>query len=275
MIQDISPYMLDNNFYPDLEPAKGDFIMHFCGKKVLACDDVKSPFPVFEDFTKEQRYIYLFTLAEKRYFLILGNEAEIPDGYRYIEIKDVRHAKGSVKINVLAMFTAFHLFNWYRTSRYCGACSAEMVQSETERALCCKKCGNIVYPRINPAVIVGVTNGDKLLITRYAQGHGVEYDALIGGFVEIGETLEETVHREVMEETGLKVKNLRYYKSQPWGYSGGMLTGYFCDVDGDDTITIDESELSSGIWVNKEDIVGQPDDLSLTSEMMMTFKNKK
>ena len=76
-----------------------------------------------------------------------------------------------------------------------------------------------------------------------------------------------------MEEAGIKVKNITYCKSQPWAIADDILMGFYCDVDGDDTITIDEAELSSGIWAKKEDIVGQPDDLSLTSEMMMTFKN--
>ena len=81
--------------------------------------------------------------------------------------------------------------------------------------LYCEKCGSRVYPRINPAVIIAVTKGSKLLMTKYAGRTYTRY-ALVAGFTEIGETLEQTVAREVMEETGIRVKNLRYYKSQPW-----------------------------------------------------------
>ena len=88
----------------------------------------------------------------------------------------------------------------------------------------------------------------------------------------IGETLEETVQREVMEELGLKVKNIRYYKSQPWGIVDDLLTGFFCDVDGDTTIRLDRSELKEGLWVKREDVVLQPNTLSLTNEMMTIFK---
>jgi NAD+ diphosphatase len=92
---------------------------------------------------------------------------------------------------------------------------------------------------------------------------------------EIGETLEECVQREVYEEVGLKVKNIRYYKSQPWGFVDDLLVGFYCEVDGDPTIDLDTSELKSGIWTKREDIVLQPDELSLTNEMMKMFKESK
>ena len=93
-----------------------------------------------------------------------------------------------------------------------------------QRMLQCPCCANMVFPKIAPAVIVGVTHGDKILMTKYA---GREYKryALIAGFTEIGETAEETVKREVMEEVGLTVKNIRYYKSQPWGFDSNLLLG--------------------------------------------------
>lgn len=124
-----------------------------------------------------------------------------------------------------------------------------------------------------PAVIVGVINGDKILLTKYRTGY--KYNALIAGFVEIGETIEECVQREVMEEAGIKVKNIRYYKSQPWGIANDILAGYFCEVDGDDTINMDANELKYADWVRPEDMELQPDDISLTNEMMKLFKEGK
>ena len=131
----------------------------------------------------------------------------------------------------------------------------------------------MIYPRINPAVIVGVTNGDSILVTRYRQGYA--HNALIAGFAEIGETLEETVAREVMEEAGIKVKNIRYYKSQPWGMAQDLLVGFYCDADGDTTIKMDDNELRYAAWTKREDIVLQPNDLSLTNEMMKMFMQGK
>ncbi len=78
-----------------------------------------------------------------------------------------------------------------------------------------------------------------------------------------------------MEEAGVRVKNIRYYKSQPWGFADDILAGFFCDVDGDPTITMDRTELKTAVWMKREDIYGQPDDLSLTNEMMMLFHDGK
>lgn len=95
----------------------------------------------------------------------------------------------------------------------------------------------MVFPKISPAVIVAVTDNDRVLLTKYA-GRTYKNYALVAGFNEAGETIEQTVRREVMEEVGLKVKNLKYYKSQPWGLSGSLLSGFFCELDGDDKITL-------------------------------------
>ena len=128
------------------------------------------------------------------------------------------------------------------------------------------------YPKICPAVIVGVTKGDEILLTRYA-GRSYKKYALIAGFAEVGETIEETVHREVMEEVGLKVKNLHYYKSQPWSASSTLLMGFFCEADGDTAIRLDKSELAEARWCPRAE-VPEWEDVSLTMEMMQVFRTK-
>ena len=122
-------------------------------------------------------------------------------------------------------------------------------------------------------MIVGVIKGDSLLITRYRNGYA--HNALVAGFTEIGETLEQTVEREVMEETGVHVRNIRYYKSQPWGMAQDLLAGFFCEADGDGEIRMNEDELKYAQWVRREDIVLQPNNLSLTNEMMSVFRDGK
>ncbi len=126
---------------------------------------------------------------------------------------------------------------------------------------------------ICPAVIVSVTVKDRLLLTKYAGRANLNY-ALIAGFAEIGETIEETVEREVMEEVGLKVKNIRYYKSQPWSFTDTLLMGFFADVDGESRILLDETELSVGKWCTRDEIP-EDDGVSLTREMMAVFKAGK
>lgn len=119
---------------------------------------------------------------------------------------------------------------------------------------------------------MAVRNGEKLLLSKYAGREFTNY-ALIAGFAEIGEPIEDTVRREVMEEVGLKVKNLRFYKSQPWSFTDTLLFGFFCDLDGDDTICLDEEELSLAVWMERSQIPVDEYEISLTREMMTLFKN--
>ena len=139
----------------------------------------------------------------------------------------------------------------------------------------CPKCGLMEFPKICPAVIVGVTHGNKILMSKYAGREYTRY-ALLAGFTEIGETPEETVKREVMEEVGLKVKNIRYYKSQPWSMSDTLLMGFFCDLDGDDEdVVLDKEELALAEWFDRDKMPVEPEGVSLTNEMMMAFKNNE
>lgn len=133
------------------------------------------------------------------------------------------------------------------------------------------KCHNTIYPKLNPAVIVAIINQDKILLTKYNRLY--KRYALIAGYCELGETMEETVSREVFEEVGLKVKNIRYYKSQPWALSSSILAGFVCELDGNDEITLDKNELKEAKWFTKEEIDFFLDDISLTQEMIKAFKD--
>ena len=148
-----------------------------------------------------------------------------------------------------------------------------MKGSKTERAMVCPKCGKVYYPQICPSVIVGVIDGDRLLMTKYSINHSKHRNyALVAGYVEVGESFEDTVRREVMEEVGLKVKNIRYFGSQPWPFTNTLLAGYFCDVDGNNDVTIDVKELSAAKWLTRDEIP-EPNTISLTGTMMRAFKN--
>lgn len=246
--------------------------MAFRHQEILVKDGA---FPRVSEISEElkSKLVYLFALDEDYYFFLDARKGTgIPDGYEFVNVKSFRRSGIAGKENVFLAFTALQLANWYRGNRYCGICGKETYIDSKERALRCE-CGNVLYPRVVPAVIVGITNGDKILVTKYRTGFA--HFALVAGFTEIGETLEETVAREAMEETGLKVKNIRYYKSQPWGIVDDILVGFYCDVDGDDTIKMDEGELKVAEWRSREDIELQPDEYSLTNEMMKMFKEGK
>ena len=271
MIQDIFPSKLYNAF-SNRSPAQDSFMISFCNDRIYAHYDVKNEkiiFPTFSDMTKQTEYVYLFSIDNNSFFLTLNCDETELSGFEAYSMRELRALRVHSNIEILAAYTSFHLWKWYSSSRFCGVCGSGTVHDTKERAMRCTKCGNVIYPRINPAVIVGVINDDKILITKYRSVYA--HNALVAGFTEIGETLEQTVMREVMEETGVKVKNIRYYKSQPWGMASDLLVGFYCDVDGDDTIHMDSSELKYAEWVKREDVVLQPSDLSLTNEMMKMF----
>lgn len=273
MIQDIMPLKFDNTNQPNTIPTADSRIFCFRNREVLSSENNMHIFPYWKDLSNPENVTYLFSVGEEKFFL-LDSIDEIPKRFSFQDIKKLRRSSILTAADAFSLFTAFHLNSWYNANRICGSCGGALSQISEERALKCEICGKLIYPRIDPAVIVGVINGDSILVTRYADNRGIGYDALIGGYTEIGETFEDTVRREVMEEAGLKVKNIRYYKSQPWGMSSTILAGFFCDVDGCTNISIDETELSSAKWIKREDIVGQPDDFSLTHEMMMLFKTQ-
>lgn len=123
-------------------------------------------------------------------------------------------------------------------------------------------------------MIVAVVDKEKerLLLTRYAGRRGGNY-ALIAGFSEVGETLEETARREVMEEVGLKIRNLHYYASQPWSFSDTLLAGFYAELDGSDEIQLEREELSEGVWLSRDEIPVQDTSISLTGTMIERFRN--
>ena len=270
MIQDIYPERLDNTFH-EATPKAGDCLMSF-NKDGMAAEyaDRKLVFPAVPDYTNGTAVRYLFSISGRHFFL--AEEEPVRPWPRYT-MQELRNLELEGNQDIFAAYTGFHLWQWYSASVFCGACGSRTVFDHQERAKVCPKCGGRIYPRINPAVIVGVKNGEYLLLTRYRRGF--RHNALVAGFCEIGETVEETVSREVMEEVGLKVRNIRYYKSQPWGIASDLLMGFYCEVDGDDTIHRDGNELKYAEWVRREDIVLQPSDYSLTNEMMKRFRDGK
>lgn len=281
MIQDIAPHQLHNEYRPDAVPREGERVLYVRGQElaVRRVEDDPMAFDVprvGEEGVRADDLTFLFTLDEDAVWLA-GNagQADPPAGYELVHNRVLRLQWHCPHHMMYLAYTGVHLAGWYAASRYCGRCGTPMRHHQDLRAMRCPSCGNVVFPRLNPAVIVCVCDPErnKIVLTRYARGRYVPIDALVAGFVEIGETIEECVRREVREELGLEVKNIRYYKSQPWGVAGDILSGYWCDVDGDPTLHMDATELGRAVWAGPDEIPGQPDDLSLTNEMMCSWRD--
>jgi len=271
MIQDIFPYTF-NNTYISRQPSKDSLILFYRDQSILlAKSDNMIRFPSYDEWVDDKTiFTYLFTIADISYFLASPDTNAFPTNFTLEHSRNLKPL--CPKHFVLAGITGLQLFRWYTDNQYCGRCKNPLSHRNGERALICKSCTNIVYPKISPAIMVAIVHQDKILMVRQAHGPYKKL-ALIAGFSEIGETIEETASREVFEEVGLKIKNLTYYKSQPWPFTDTLLIGFYAELDGNDEITLDKEELSQAIWVRREDIDVSTDGFSLTNEMILNFKN--
>lgn len=278
MIQDITGVY--HNEYKEQNPSNGDYIMFVSGRSVLMKNDSEEieylRYEELEGTDMTYRYLFAIDTQEGKTRFFLGDNGSLSQNI----LKDYSYEQQNIfrtkqpKDLAFAGITACQLANWYNSTKFCGTCGTALVHDSKERMMRCPKCNAMHYPKISPAVIVGVIDGDKILMTKYA-GRDYKKYALVAGFAEIGETIEDTVRREVMEEVGLKVMNIRYYKSQPWSFTDTLLFGFFCEVDGKDKITMDTEELAFAEWLTREEIPTKYDGISLTNEMIMKFKNKE
>ena len=163
------------------------------------------------------------------------------------------------------------LLYWDNNTRFCGVCGAPM-KMHTDISRRCTNCGKEVWPQLATAIIVLVHRGDEVLLV-HARNFKTEFYGLVAGFVETGETLEEAVHREVAEETGIQIKNLRYFGSQPWPYPCGLMVGFNADYNGGD-IHLQQSELSKGAWFTKENLPTIPEKLSIARMILDDWLEK-
>ncbi len=282
MIQDIGPHRFSLE-YALYTARPEDRVLVFDGGSALL--DAEGGWPcagqleeVFSSpafpgsFTESLQY--LFTADNVRYFLCMQpdtaavQKAAAAFGFRTVPLSSVRALRPMV--NAYIGYTGSHLHRWYSQHRFCGRCGSPMVPAPDERRLDCPSCKASVYPRIDPCVIVAVHDGDRLLMTKYA-GRAVSWFVLIAGFIEVGETAEDAVRREVMEEAGVEVTDIRYYGSQPWGIPGNLTLGFTARLSGSDEITIDRRELADARWFDRSEVPVPDDDVSITAAMIRDF----
>ena len=157
-------------------------------------------------------------------------------------------------------------------TKFCGVCGAPM-KMDTDISKKCTECGKTVWPSLATAIIVLIKKGDQVLLV-HARNFKGNFDSLVAGFVETGESLEEAVHREVMEETGLTIKNLKYFSSQPWPYPSGLMVGFTAEyVDGE--IHLQKEELSRGKWFSKDALPILPEKLSIARRLIDAWLEDK
>ncbi len=173
-----------------------------------------------------------------------------------------------------AAVSAGQLHRFYSSNRFCGCCGSPMMKSKKRTIHGLLLLRQYRLPKDCSSRHCGCYLQRKASADQVC-GKRIHPVCLIAGYTEFGETLEDTVNREVMEETGLRVKNIRYYKNQPWAFSDSILVGYWAELDGSPQVRLDETELSTADWMAPEDIPDDFTNLSLTHEMILLFKDGK
>ncbi|WP_295004722.1 NAD(+) diphosphatase [uncultured Dechloromonas sp.] len=192
--------------------------------------------------------------------------AELPEiaGSEPIPLRAVFQLAGSEAFALAGR--AVQLLDWQAQHRFCGACGTPTGMRADEHAMHCPACGLLVYPRISPAVMVLVRDGDRLLLARSPRFKPGVYSAL-AGFVEPGETLEQCVTREVREEVGIEVANLRYYASQPWPFPNSLMIAFFADYAGGEIVP-QPGEIEAAEWFSPDALPLLPEPISISRQLI-------
>jgi NAD+ diphosphatase len=192
--------------------------------------------------------------------------SEAPEGMVF---RDLRSLWGADEAFFRTAGRARQIVEWNRTHRFCGRCGAETVLSPTELAKECPRCGMQFYPRLSPAVIVLVRRGDEVLLAR-SPGFPPGMYSVLAGFVEPGESIEETIKRELREEVGVEVSNVRYFGSQPWPFPNSLMIGFTADYAGGELRT-DPEEIEDAGWYTVDDFPTLPPKVSIARAMIDSF----
>jgi NAD+ diphosphatase len=174
---------------------------------------------------------------------------------------------------LLAARLANHLVHWNRNHRYCGQCGNPTQPKPDERARMCPRCGLVNYPRLSPAIIVAVIKDDRILLA-HSQRFPTSFYSVLAGFVEPGESLEECVAREVREEVGIEVKNIRYFGSQHWPFPDSLMIGFTAEYAGGE-IAIDQSEITDAGWFPSDRLPDIPPRISIARRLIDWFSKRE
>ena len=208
---------------------------------------------------------YMGILAGSPCYCVEVDPETLPDdGMDFVDLRSIYEILDE-ELYLLAG-RAIQIINWDKNHLYCGKCGTKTEKMDDENAKICPECGFTSYTRISPAIITAITNDKKLLMAKHSYGLKNRY-TLIAGFLEAGETLEEAVKREVMEEVGLEVKNIKYFGSQPWPFPNSLMIGFTAEYAGGD-ISVDGGEIVDARWFDVKEVTGFPSKISIASELV-------
>lgn len=249
----------------------------FQGPRVLVGGDPSAPFfPELKDVSwlglpEIARQFIGYWEGKGVFAIATPDDAVAPEGYHF---EDLRRVLGQVSDELFGVTgRALQILEWESSHRYCGRCgSATVAHARGERAKVCPACAASYYPRINPCMIVLVTRGEDLLLARAQRFNRPMYSTL-AGFVEAGESVEETLFREVMEEVGLQVRNPRYFGSQSWPFPGNLMLGFHAEY-ADGEIVVQEEEIADAQFFHYTELPQIPPRGSIAHSLIQDFVSR-
>ena len=204
------------------------------------------------------------------YCSYVASEVEPPADYRFVNMRQLLGVFTETEFQIAGR--GLQIAEWDRNHQFCGRCASPMTSSSNERAKECTQCGYSNFPRISPAVIVQVCRGNQLLLGRSAHFRPGMYSVL-AGFVDPGESLEETVHREIYEEVRIRVKNVRYFDSQSWPFPHSLMVGFTAEYESGE-IDFEHDELEDAGWFTVDTMPVKPSPRSIAGRLIQDFVEK-
>ncbi len=244
----------------------------FAGNKLLCHQEPSDVIPLLVDFSElgleSIRQQYLGTFDGQHCFSVeLAKPVSVPEGMILQGLRQV-YARLGEDLFVVAV-RAIQIVDWDRTHQFCGRCGAKTVDHDIDRAKECPECKLLNYPRLSPSIIVRVRCDREILLAR-AVNWPTEMYSVLAGFVEPGETLEQAVEREVMEEVGITVTNIKYFGSQPWPFPNSLMLGFTADY-ADGEIEIDPVEIQDAGWFTANNLPTIPPKMSIARQLIDDF----
>jgi NAD+ diphosphatase len=262
-----------SRFESKSEPMPSDLCFAYHDEKLLVTQrrDIYG-IPRFKDLGKQNKSLswkhYLGTLNGQSCYAAEWNDPGLCSGE--FLFMGLRALFGLIDEDLIwAAGSANHMIHWHQTHRHCGKCGRPTKNKPDERAKICPECGLINYPRVSPAVIVAVLKDNAILLGR-SHRFPLPFYSVLAGFVEPGETLEECVQRELMEEVGILLKNIRYFGSQPWPFPNSLMVAFTAEY-ADGEIKVDKSELVDAGWYTTQNMPLLPSSFSIARQLITWF----